>query len=290
MGSQPQTMDRFKIYAKVLMKMLLFLFLCLRFEDSIAGATIVTVSEAVKIWETLQIVDARSSEEYIAGHLPGAVHMDWREFREKRLTLRERLLGVTDGKVLEIPFEIEKQLSALGLRDDLPVLVYGGKSRWGEEGRIGWNLLYWGARDVRLLDGGWESWVKARPNVSKKVFPKKKFSAKLASGRRIEFSEVKLLVQQRKTLVDVRSADEIRFGQITNATHLLDSNLYKNEGGYPSRNELLELIPETEKVEAAYCAGGVRSALAAFLIEARIGKVIRNYDGSMWEWSRKSSR
>lgn len=34
-----------------------------------------------------------------------------------------------------------------------------------------------------------------------------------------------------------------------------------------------------------YCTGGVRSALLAVLLEARLGVVAANYDGSLWEWS-----
>jgi len=34
-----------------------------------------------------------------------------------------------------------------------------------------------------------------------------------------------------------------------------------------------------------YCTGGVRSALLAVLLEARLGIVAANYDGSLWEWS-----
>src|ERR1039457_4753559 len=39
------------------------------------------------------------------------------------------------------------------------------------------------------------------------------------------------------------------------------------------------------KAGAAYCTGGVRSALLAVLLEARLGIVAANYDGSLCEWS-----
>jgi 3-mercaptopyruvate sulfurtransferase SseA len=49
---------------------------------------------------------------------------------------------------------------------------------------------------------------------------------------------------------------------------------------------LRRLLPaELGPAPVVYCTGGVRSALLAVLLEARLGVPARNYDGSLWEWS-----
>lgn len=253
-----------------------------------AKVSIVSPAELILRWQTLQVVDARSLNEYRNGHIPGAIHMDWRDYRAQELSLQERLFGLNDGVVLSQPEKISYRLSALRLREDLPILVYGGTSRWGEEGRVAWNLLFWGAQEVLLLDGGWNSWVKAREEVRATVHPYKIFKVKLDDRRRIEFHDVKEATSRKKKILDVRSSSELTGGKIPSAVSFLDNHLYRKDGLYPTKKELSELLPEISSTDIVYCAGGVRSALSALLIEVRFGVIVKNYDGSMWDWVKKS--
>ncbi len=255
-----------------------------------ATASIVTMKDVLGSWPSLQVVDARSIDEYRAGHLPGAVHMDWRDYRATATTITERVLGARTGLVSSDVKKLTDQLSGLGLREDLPILVYGGESRWGEEGRIAWNLLYWGAKDVRLLDGGWRAWKLARADVPHTVHAKKAFSVRLVPERRANFLAVQAASAHKKLLVDVRADVEVRTGKIPYSRHLLDARLYRVDGTFPERGELAALLPDIEQAEAFYCAGGVRSALGSILVEARFGRIVRNYDGSMWDWEENTRR
>ncbi len=255
-----------------------------------AGASIVTVKDVLESWEKLQVVDSRSFGEYRAGHVPGAVLMDWRDYRESATTFGQRLLGISDGQVCTDVRKLQTRLSALGLREDLPILVYGGESRWGEEGRIAWNLLYWGAKDVRLLDGGWRAWKKSGPQLSQIVHEKKTFLVRLVPERRMDFDAARTASANKNFIVDVRTSAELRDGKIPNARHLPDARLYRADGTFPIASELAALLPGIDSAEGFYCAGGVRSALAAMLVEARFGKIMRNYDGSMWDWQKKNTR
>jgi thiosulfate/3-mercaptopyruvate sulfurtransferase len=71
-----------------------------------------------------------------------------------------------------------------------------------------------------------------------------------------------------------------------------EKSLYDHEGRYVGANALARLAGlDAEGVNGSrdrpitYCTGGVRSALLAILLEARLGVVAANYDGSLWEWS-----
>jgi thiosulfate/3-mercaptopyruvate sulfurtransferase len=255
-----------------------------------AGVSIVTPQDVALDWRNLQIVDARSPQEVNAGRIPGAIHLDWREFRVAELSTSEKIFGLRDGRVLSEASEIAARLTKLGLREDLPILVYGGESRWGEEGRVAWNLLYWGAKDVRLLDGGFAQWKKSALKVAVKKIPKKNFVVRLDPSRRIEFAALEQFQQSKTNLFDVRTIQEFQRGHISHARLVSDDSLYRADGRYPTREELRAKLSELSPTVVTYCAGGVRSALLALLIEARLGVKAQNYDGSMWDWDKRRTR
>ena len=100
------------------------------------------------------ILDARAAGDYRRGHVPGAVRIDWKDFRDGW------------GRTGKLPPDLNglaRRLADLGVDDDCPVVVYGNARKgWGEEGRIVWMLAYLGHRQVSLLDGGWDGWAAAR--------------------------------------------------------------------------------------------------------------------------------
>lgn len=263
-----------------------FILLLLLAPQAHGRVRIVTSDEVLRDWARLQVVDARSRGEFSVSHLPGAIHLDWRDLLAHKLSLSERLFGPQQGRVLADAKAIEELLTTQGLREDFPVLVYGGKSRWGEEGRIAWNLLYWGVQEVWLLDGGFARWREVTAPLPAKVIPRKRFVVSFKNERRADYQSIRSAAQVRKVIYDVRTSAERADGQIPNTTLFPDNLLYNSDGTYPSRETLERRFKEVRQVEFTYCAGGVRAALAALLFEARFGNVVKNYDGSMWDWIR----
>ena len=101
-------------------------------------------------------------EEYLEAHLPGALYLD-----------TNRLEDPADWNRRE-PAEIEATLAALGITADTPVVLYGrdteghAEEKWpGRRAgqiaacRAALILRYAGVRDVRVLDGGYDAWVRA---------------------------------------------------------------------------------------------------------------------------------
>jgi rhodanese-related sulfurtransferase len=107
---------------------------------------------------TVTILDARPAREYRRGHVPGAIRIDWKAFREGR------------GRTGKLPADLGRvatELAALGVDSNRAVVVYGdARQGWGEEGRIVWMLTYLGHPHVSLLDGGWAAWLAAKQPAS----------------------------------------------------------------------------------------------------------------------------
>lgn len=88
------------------------------------------------------IIDSRPAEEYAEGHIPGARNIYWRSVRS--------------GESINASALIEA-LRANGVNTTDRIVVYGDGS---DASYLFWALEYIGHRNVSLLNGGVEAWVK----------------------------------------------------------------------------------------------------------------------------------
>ena len=95
----------------------------------------------------LRVLDVRSQDEYTKGHIPGALQVDVDDWKN---------LATADNGLHDAKGWTEK-VRPLGLKEGSHVVVYGGKL--SDAARIWWLLKYLGARNVSILNGGWEWWM-----------------------------------------------------------------------------------------------------------------------------------
>jgi thiosulfate/3-mercaptopyruvate sulfurtransferase len=249
------------------------------------------------------VLDARTSRGFREGHVPGSLRVDWRDFSESRPGVASYLFGdPAKWGLLTADFaSLRDRLRALGLSTSRPVVVVGDPSGWGEEGRIAWMLLYFGHSEVALLDGGFPAWQAENPGQIEKGAsrppPPGDFEPVPQPERRIRLDALRTaLAASEITLLDARTAEEFagkreqgqkRGGRIPGARLVPAAGLRSADGRYVDAEALAQLAgplrPGAPVV--TYCTGGVRSALLAVLLEARLGIIAANYDGSLWEWS-----
>lgn len=255
------------------------------------------------------IIDARESG-YDEAHIPGSYNMRWKDWIQKN----QSFMNPT-GLVLEDLDRIQKQMNSMGLHNQSQVVIYADSKSWGAEGRIAWNLLYWGLEKVYLLNGGIEEWskqknplTKDKPHFFQDSELSKKFEIRFDQSRRLKLTELKTKLdpkthQSPYQIIDVRSEEEFkgrkvitgqkRPGHIPHATNITFKSLYDQNGLFISKQEFiknLKKLKTTEKNQlVSYCTGGVRAALYAMLYEAYTQKKMLNYDGSIWEWASDQS-
>lgn len=269
---------------------------------------IVDAAEASRRLAEVSVVDARTSAAFGAGHVPGAVRVDWREWTLEKPGVLSALFGHPErwGRVPRPDARLEIRVRALGLSNARPVLVVGAPGGWGEEGRVAWNLLYWGAAEVWLLDGGFSAWRADAARPVETGGPREKvpgdFVLRVRPERRIETAALKAALDAKSAaLLDARTPEEFagermsgqkRGGHLAGARLVPEKGLYRGDGRYLGADELRRLAGLSSEGEnrprgrpVTYCTGGVRSALLALLLEARLGVLAANYDGSLWEWS-----
>ena len=104
---------------------------------------IIDSSKLLKVLSEVLVIDARQSQ-FKDGHIPNSQNMDWENWTEEKPSFTNALLGDSSrwGRTLT-ENTLQNRLRQLGLSHNKLIVVVGaGKSSWGEEGRIAWNLLY----------------------------------------------------------------------------------------------------------------------------------------------------
>ncbi len=259
---------------------------------------IMTVSELQRELPAASVLDAREAAVFEAGHVPGSREVNWQEWTAEKPGALRLLFGnpALWGKLPAADSALGARLRRLGLSNGRLVVVIGDPAGWGEEGRIAWNLLYWGASRVALLDGGFPAWRAARRPIETgpgSAAALGDFEVRPREERRIRLEALRSRLGLVR-LLDARTPEEFagktmpgqsRGGHLPGATLVVARSLYGPDGGFVDAKALLAAGADDARELVTYCTGGVRSALLAVLIEARLGRIARNYDGSLWEWS-----
>lgn len=270
--------------------MRMFLAICFFGSPLYAGKISLLKPETLqKNYSSYRVVDARPKGSL--EKLPGAVRMDWKDWTIEKPSFWNFLFGeVTQWGKIRLD-GVSEDLTRLGISNQTPIAVIGSPKGWGDEGRVAWNFLFWGSETVILVDGGYPAWEKLPEKpLTPRPADRAPFLLRLETWRRAELAEVR---RGERPLIDARSEEEFRGkkirgqkrgGHLPKAQLVPVSLLYEEDGSYLSKAKLTVALGKTTE-GIAYCTGGVRSALLALLVEARLGKRIANYDGSVWEWA-----
>ncbi|PIX25627.1 MAG: hypothetical protein COZ69_02690 [Deltaproteobacteria bacterium CG_4_8_14_3_um_filter_45_9] len=153
----------------------------------------------------IRIIDIREKVKYLAGHVPGAVHV----WRPDIVDKNHRLPGMMAPQT-----QIEEFLGSIGISDRNTIVIY---SDGPDNGRLWWILAYYGfpLHQMKLLDGGIDGWkTKGYPTeTSEPRVEKVRFKFQERGKERepllCNLREVKeALKNPKKVVLDVRSKKE----------------------------------------------------------------------------------
>ena len=236
---------------------------------------------------------------YSAGHIPGAVHVDWTSDLNDQI---RRDYITRKG--------FEQLMSRIGATKDTTVVFYGDKNNWWACYAF-WVFQLFGHTNARVMDGGRVKWQKENRPLTRDVptYAQTTYvAAERADKRHRAFrDEVMAHVESGGQLVDVRSPEEyagtrmhmpdypnegaLRGGHIPGARSIPWAKAINPEDGtFKSADELRKLYCEENRLQPdqptiAYCRIGERSSHSWFALRYLLGfEDVRNYDGSWTEW------
>jgi thiosulfate/3-mercaptopyruvate sulfurtransferase len=278
----------------------------------------------------LRIVDARwrgdgsGHKRYVAGHIPGAIHIDWHS------DLNHTVNGVRD--LLLPPERFAAVLQAAGIGDDSAVVAYAETDHSGAA-RLWWALRYYGHAQVAVLDGGLSLWraegraLEIGEAAPIAVPPTAQFTAQIqeewmatadeigranqAAGGDVALVDTRPAEQYEgmavwtplgsrhlepgETTIDIGARGRMRPGHIPGAVHLhASANLDPNTWTYlppealQARAQTAGIRPEQRVI--TYCGVGISASLGLFSLYLAGYRNLALYDASWEEWGTDPTR
>ena len=243
---------------------------------------------------SVKFLDVSSrEEEYIAGHLPGAIFLNWQTDLTNPSDLVPAQILTQD--------QLSQLLSRLGVENDDTIVFYDGSSNLFAA-RAYWALRYYHHNDVRVYDGGSKMWLVAGRSLTNEVsqITAGQYEADQADPTIRTTSEYLLAHLDDDDLIacDTRSAREYsgldvrsaRGGHIPGALNVDWANAVNAEDGtFKDAETLKDLYQQAgftpDKQIITYCQTGVRGAHTWFVLKELLGYPdVRIYDGSWEEW------
>lgn len=256
----------------------------------------------------------RNRADYERGHIPGAVDVD------------TNLLESTETWNRRSPEELQEALQGLGITHDTTVVLYGRFSQpdskdpfpGSSAGHLGamrcaFIMMYAGVEDVRILNGGVQSWIDAgfelTTDETSKV-PVDDFGVRIPQhpGYAVDLPQAKeILDDPDKNLVCMRSWREY-IGEVSGYNYIekkgrIPGSVFADCGSDPYHLENYRNLDHTtreyhqiaenwaqcgitpEKMNAFYCGTGWRASEAFFNAWLMDWPNIAVFDGGWFEWS-----
>lgn len=239
---------------------------------------------------------------YDTGHIPGAVHVDWRR-------------DLNDQVIRDYidPKGFAELASRIGITPDTTLVFYGDKSNWWACYAL-WVFSLFGFKDYKILNGGRDKWIAEGRQLVRAVpkYPRTEYPVPASRDDvtiRAFYEEALAQSRAGKPLIDVRSPGEFK-GEITHMPEYPQEGVLRgghvpaaksvpwktaanDDGTFKSADELRKIYVEnlgyaSNEPTVVYCRIGERSSHTWFVLTKLLGfSNVKNYDGSWTEWGNR---
>lgn len=258
--------------------------------------------------KNVKLVDTRGADVVKkSGTIKGASAMTWQQISNTPATG-----GVNPG---EAGFArslsakgMSKALGKLGLGvNDKIILISDGYATggWGDDGRVAWQLIQCGYKNVHIVSGGVSALKKAGMKTTKSVVTRKakKVTIKKVDTTSHDITTAKLKKNYSKyTIIDSRTAKEYngaqdygetKGGHLKGAVNIPFASMFNKDGTLKSKAALTKMFEKKgitkNKYVVTYCTGGIRSGYMQLILQQLGYKHTYNYAESAYRWSNTDS-
>ena len=263
-------------------------------------------NEKLIILDIRNKIDGGSKDAFEGSHIPTAVYSNY---------LEDGWRTTVDGIVGKLPplKDLEILIGGLGINNDSHVIVVPGgvsSTDFGSAARVYWTFKVLGHNNVSILDGGYAAWIGQLPtqietgtvNPTTAIFKADFQSKYLATTEDV----VNALANNSSVLVDARPEEQflgksksgkaLAAGTIPGSFNLQQQTLVEdNTSFFKDAITVAQLVKEvgieSTEGEIAFCNTGHWATVAWFALSEVLGyDNVKNYDGSMVEWTADPAR
>ena len=252
-----------------------------------------TLSDALDANGVL-LVDLRKPEQYRAGHLPGALPLEY-----------ARLVSGDKPATGQVPGEerLSEALAGIGFQSGRHVVAYDDEGG-GHASRLLWTLHALGHPGGSLLNGGFAGWAATGLPVSAALSGSHptRYRAALTGEAVADAEYVRARLENEDVVIlDARSPDEFagrdrrasRGGHIPGAVNLnwtdtMDATRHRRLKHGPVLHAMLDargITPDREVI--TYCQTHHRSSQSYIMLKSLGYPRVRGYPGSWAEWGNR---
>lgn len=260
-----------------------------------AAKTLIDVAELAGMTPAPVLLDVRwrlggppGIDDYLAGHVPGAVFVDL----DRDLSSEP---GASGRHPMPAQAGFQAAMRRAGVRDGRLVVVYD-EADSTVAARAWWLLRYFGHREVRVLNGGYRAWTTAgqpaQTGAGEAAEPGD-FTASPGHMPLLDAADA-ARVARDGVLIDARAAERYRgetepidpvAGHIPGAVSIPTAGNVKLDGTFTAKDTLYRRFAglDASKDIAVYCGSGVTAAHEVLALEMA-GITAGLYVGSWSNW------
>lgn len=256
--------------------------------------------------KAITLIDTREESEYVNGHIPGAINI-----RE----VFTYLVTSDNGGLTKLVETFTDIFTNAGVSMDRPIVIYEDAmdSGYGQSCRGYFLLKYLGHPDVRVLHGGFWSWVQAGHSYVKDLpmIEPGRFTPSLDESIMVSTVQMRGLIDESDTIIlDNRDKDEWvgdssspygkdfcpRKGRIPGAIWIEWTELMEQREGitYFLDNEQIRSICQSQGITqdssiCIYCFKGSRASNTYIALKKAGFEDVKIYFPSWNDWSRDAT-
>ncbi|MGN1382676.1 MAG: sulfurtransferase [Eubacterium sp.] len=274
--------------------------------STFTGKYVYSAAQAKKALKnkSVKLVDTRGADAIKkSGTIKGASTMVWQQISHTPMTDGTQPGEAGFARSLSAK-GMSKALGKLGLGvNDKIILISDGYASggWGDDGRVAWQLIQCGYKNVHIVNGGVTALKKAGMKTTKSVVTRK---AKKVTIKKVDttshdittnalkknYSKYKII--DSRTVKEYKGAQdygETKGGHLKGAVNIPFASMFNKNGTLKSNAALTAMFKKAginkNDYVVTYCTGGIRSGYMQLVLQQLGYKHTYNYAESVYRWS-----
>lgn len=265
-------------------------------KEAFSGEYVVDATYVKDHIDEIVLIDARGDEAAEKETIKGAIPLMWQYLA----TCEDGASGDENWGCILDTKRLSERLGEKGIAQDKEIILFAAsQDGWGDDGRIAWELIAAGYKQVKMVDGGFEALKAAGIETQKGGSEPEAVEVTVDAIDETHVINTKELKENYDDykVVDVRADEEYNGevlygeangGHLPGAIHIRFTDLFNEDCTLKSNADITKMFEDAglskDDQIVTYCTAGIRSAYMQLIMEMCGFENTKNYDESFYRW------